>query len=290
LDLVQIRYFLALARTLNFTRTAEQCHVTQPALTKSIQRLEEELGGSLLLRERSHTQLTALGGAMLPLLQQTYDAAEAARLGARQFREQTVARLRLGLGAWIDLGVVTPLLQQVTRRFPGVEFTIRRGETPALNEWLLGSEIDVTLTAEADKLTDRANRWEVFADPVVALLPEDHKLAGPDTLRAEMLHDEALVGRLDRADAEFESYYGMMPAIRHRGSTEEHVHAIIQAALGIGFSTARQRLPAGIVRRTLEPARHLDVVVAAIAGRPMSAAAAAFLRLARARDWGAGFG
>ena len=50
MDLTQIRYFLALARTLNFTRAAEACNVTQPALTRSIQRLEEELGGPLLLR------------------------------------------------------------------------------------------------------------------------------------------------------------------------------------------------------------------------------------------------
>ena len=55
MDLTQIRYFLALAQTLNFTRAAEACHVIQPALTKSIQRLEEELGGPLLLRERALT-------------------------------------------------------------------------------------------------------------------------------------------------------------------------------------------------------------------------------------------
>jgi len=111
LDLIQIRYFLTLAQTLNFTRAAEACNVTQPALTKSIQRLEGELGGPLLLRERSHTQLTPLGNTMLPLLQQTFDAAEAARNGAARFRTQDVARLRLGLGAWIEPAVVTPLLQ-----------------------------------------------------------------------------------------------------------------------------------------------------------------------------------
>ena len=71
MDLVQIRYFLALAETLNFTRAAERCNVTQPALTRSIQRLEDELGGPLLLRERNLTQLTELGRAMLPLLEQT---------------------------------------------------------------------------------------------------------------------------------------------------------------------------------------------------------------------------
>ena len=70
MDLTQIRYFLALARTLNFARAAEACNVTQPAPAKSIQRLEEGLGGPLLLRERALTQLPPLGRAMLPLLEQ----------------------------------------------------------------------------------------------------------------------------------------------------------------------------------------------------------------------------
>ncbi len=73
MDPTQIHYFLALARTLNFTRAAEACNVTQHALTKSIQRLEEELGGPSLLRERALTQLTPLGRAMLPLLEQARD-------------------------------------------------------------------------------------------------------------------------------------------------------------------------------------------------------------------------
>ena len=67
MELFQVRYFLAWLRTLNFTRAAEACGVSQPALTRAIQRLEEELGGPLLHRERNLTQLSALGRAMLPL-------------------------------------------------------------------------------------------------------------------------------------------------------------------------------------------------------------------------------
>ena len=57
----QIRYFLAVCETLNFTRAAEQCHVTQPALTRAVQKLEDELGGLLFRRERHLTHLTDLG-------------------------------------------------------------------------------------------------------------------------------------------------------------------------------------------------------------------------------------
>ena len=66
MELQQARYVLAVAKTQNFTRAAETCHVTQPALTRAIQRLESELGGDLIVRERKRTQLTDLGKLVLP--------------------------------------------------------------------------------------------------------------------------------------------------------------------------------------------------------------------------------
>ena len=58
MEMHQVRYFLAVARVLNFTRAAEECHVAQPSLTRAIRQLEGELGGDLFRRERPHAQLT----------------------------------------------------------------------------------------------------------------------------------------------------------------------------------------------------------------------------------------
>jgi DNA-binding transcriptional LysR family regulator len=291
LDLIQIRYFLTLAKTLNFTRAAEICNVTQPALTKSIRRLESELGGPLLLRERVHTQLTPLGIAMRPLLQQTFDAAETARLGAVRFREQELALLRIGLGTWVDPSVLAPLIQEVSRRFPSLEVTVRQGDQTVLNEWLLGAEIDVLLTADVEHLTDRANRWGVFADPLVALLPEHHALAAGDSLSVDQLRGQVLIGKLGadadegRTDIDLRSRLALTAPPRHRGSSDEQVHNLVRAGIGIALSTERRVLPPGIARRAVRPSHALDVFVAALAGRPVTRAADAFLRLARARDW-----
>ena len=83
MELHQVRYFLAVASTLNFTRAAEQCNVTQPALTKGVQKLEQELGGQLIYRERQLTQLTDLGKEVLPMLERTLASAEAVRRRAQ---------------------------------------------------------------------------------------------------------------------------------------------------------------------------------------------------------------
>ena len=61
MELYQIRYFLALCETLNFARAAERCNVSQPSLTRAVQKLEQELGGLLIRRERRRTHLTELG-------------------------------------------------------------------------------------------------------------------------------------------------------------------------------------------------------------------------------------
>src|SRR3954465_12005462 len=98
LQLYQVRYFLALARTLNFTRAAKQCNVTQPALTKAVQKLEQELGGGLIHRERQLTQLTHLGKLVLPMLERTYAAAESVRTSAVEFRRKEIAPLRIAIG------------------------------------------------------------------------------------------------------------------------------------------------------------------------------------------------
>ena len=66
MEMHQIRYFLEVCTTLNFTRAAKQCNVTQPALTRAIQKLEEELGGPLFRRERKLTHLTDLGHLVRP--------------------------------------------------------------------------------------------------------------------------------------------------------------------------------------------------------------------------------
>src|SRR2546430_1259886 len=94
MELHQVRYFLAVASTLNFTRAAEQCNVTQPALTKGVQKLEQELGGQLIYRERQLTQLTDFGKEVLPMLARTLASAEAVRRRAQEFQRKEDAPLR----------------------------------------------------------------------------------------------------------------------------------------------------------------------------------------------------
>src|SRR5499425_2800215 len=101
MEMHQVRYFLAVSRTLNFTKAAEECNVAQPSLTRAVQKLEDELGGPLFHRERANTHLTELGRLMLPHLEQTYNAAQAAKSLATSIRKGDVAPLKLAVSGTI---------------------------------------------------------------------------------------------------------------------------------------------------------------------------------------------
>src|ERR1700730_859976 len=94
MEMHQVRYFLALAEVLNFTRASDRCNVTQPALSRAIKLLEEELGGLLFRREHESTHLTDLGHMVRPHLQSVYHHSMLAKHLSQDFER----RLPLKLG------------------------------------------------------------------------------------------------------------------------------------------------------------------------------------------------
>src|SRR5215469_17920618 len=97
MELYQIRYFVALCETLNFARAAERCGVTSPSLTRAVQKLEHELGGVLIRRERRLTHLTELGRLVRPMLEEVLAHAENTRTAAHRFLKAASKPLRLGI-------------------------------------------------------------------------------------------------------------------------------------------------------------------------------------------------
>lgn len=101
MEMRQVRYFLSMARVPNFTHAAHGCNVTQPSLTRALQKLEQDLGGPLFRRERGRTYVTDLGRLMLPHLTRTFDAAQAAKQLARGVGRAEVASRSVGCPPWI---------------------------------------------------------------------------------------------------------------------------------------------------------------------------------------------
>ena len=294
MQLYQVRYFLALARTLNFTRAAEQCNVTQPALTKAVQKLEQELGGALIHRERHLTQLTELGKMILPTLEKILAAAEGVRLQARGYQKKTIAPLKIGLAPSVSAALITELLLELARIIPDVQVDLREADADGLVAMLLDGEINAAFVGDALELPERIDRWRLFEERCVLVLSRKHPMARQTVISLQDLREVVFLERIgcDVADrfkqACFADHPG--PKIAHRSDQERHLQQMASAGFGgILAPEHAPRLPSlTAIPIEGDPVRR-EVQLLAVAGRQYSPALDAFIKVARVHDWAIAF-
>ncbi len=160
MEMHQVRYFLAVARVLNFTRAADECHVAQPSLTRAIKQLEAELGGDLFRRERNLTHLTDLGQRMLPMLQQCYESAMTAKSLAQSIKTGAIAPLAIGLSLAVDISLIMTFISELVRALPGLELRFLRGTGPEVTELLKKGDVEVALAGSLGDVWERLEHWE----------------------------------------------------------------------------------------------------------------------------------
>lgn len=292
LDLTQIRYFLALARSLSFTRAAAECGVTQPALSRGIQRLEATLGAPLLYRERSLTQLTEFGRVMLPLLEEVQAAAETVQRRAEdRRREQDEALLRVGICPFLAMGPLLAPLREVANAVAGTSLEIRRGSESALVQWLMQGTVDLAVLPQTGPTPERVQVWPLWTMAPEAWLPAGHALAsGEGPLRVAALRDLSMIAlttdeAADAARAGTLARLGLAAPPRHSANGPEELAAMVALGLGWGIVPEGIPPPAGVRARRLasDPPLRVPVMMAGIVGRPMNRAVRHFHRLLRTR-------
>jgi DNA-binding transcriptional LysR family regulator len=289
MEMHQVRYFLAVARTLNFTRAAEECNVTQPSLTRAIQKLEEEFDGLLFRRERALTHLTDLGRQMLPHLERTFEAAQAAKALARGIGKVQVAPLNLGLAQSIKSPQVTDVLSEVGAGLPGFQLTLSLGSSSDVLQAAVRGELDLIIVERPGEAPERLEAWELFDQIYVVVVRADHRFAALDGVAIADLHEEPFIERASEPNPHFEAACaaaGATPAVRHRVPDDEQLERMAMAGLGACLLPEGMKLGNGLVARVIRDAELKRVVVlGAIGGRQRPPAAEAFIRAARARSW-----
>ena len=289
MELHQVRYFLAVASLLNFTRAAEQCNVTQPALTKGVQKLEQELGGQLIYRERQLTQLTDLGKEVLPMLERTLASAEAVRRTAKEFQRKEVAPLKIGLAPSISASLVLDPIAEIAKFVPGLHVELREGAAEKLVELLLEGEINAAMVGDVQDMPARIDDWLPFEERYVAVLAPTHQLANRPSISIDDLRETVLLERAgcDVAPKIQRSYFPEEPL--QLGYCSGHdLHLQHMAAAGFGVILAPEHMPRLPTLKTIplegDPVSR-EVRLLAVQGRRYSPALDAFVKVARLRDW-----
>lgn len=142
MTLVQLRHFLELANTGSFSQSAVKLHLSQPALSRSIKTLEEELGHPLFDRVGRTSELTAFGHHVYAHARELVDRANNLKQSGQQLLSGYTGKVRLGLGSGPGALLMTPLLAHVATAFPKAYLDIARGATTLLVQALRDRQLD----------------------------------------------------------------------------------------------------------------------------------------------------
>jgi DNA-binding transcriptional LysR family regulator len=290
MEMHQVRYFLAVARALNFTRAAEECHVAQPSLTRAIRQLEGELGGDLFRRERPQAQLTELGQRMLPLLKQCYDSAISARSLASAIKKGEVGSLRLAVAQTIDPSLVTPHVVELGKLFQGLELKILRGNGEEVLGYLKKGDVELGIAAEIGDEWERLDSWPLFTEDFHLLVNSMHAFAARPSVSVDELRQERLMIRTyaDTSDKLLDLLRARDFDVTrfHEVSADGDLLSLLEAGVGVALAPRSTQSPATLVRISvadLELKRTISLY--GVAGRQRTAVASAMMKMLRAYDW-----
>lgn len=290
MEMHQVRYFLALARTRNFTQAASESNVSQPSLTRAIQQLEAEFGGELFRRERPQALLTELGQRMLPFMQQCDDAARSARALASSMKKGEAGTLRLAVSDSIDGGLLVPHVKELGRHFRGLDLKLLRGSAADVARLLREGRVELGVIAAVDVSWDRFDRWPLFSEPFRLLLNAGNRLANHDVVDIDELRKERLLTRTycEHAGkiAEFLAKADIDVDRAHEIDSERDLLHFLEADLGIAVAPATSSTGAMVTRATIGGFDlERTVYLYGVAGRERSPAATAAMKMLRACNW-----
>lgn len=286
MEMQQVRYFIAVKDTLNFTRAAEQCNVSQPSLTRAIQMLESELGGPLFNRERANTHLTELGRIMEPYLSDVAKQVTEAKKHAFAYGALDSAPLKIGAMCTVGPAVISDLIIKFRTDHPGVEIRVSDCTARSLTDMLIAGDLSLARFGAPGHLDDRFHALKLFEEDFVIAVSRNHRLAMKEVVCGADLHGEAYVNRtnceyLEFARAELRDR-GIVTREVFSSERDDWVQGMIKAELGFGFFPEFSVTDPGLVTRPLiDPQFTRQIELVTVCGRPHSVAVGAFAADAR---------
>ncbi|HET6551596.1 MAG TPA: LysR substrate-binding domain-containing protein [Solirubrobacter sp.] len=275
MDLRQLRYFVAVAEELHFSRAALRLNLAQSALSGQIRTLEQEIGGPLLARSTRRVELTPAGAALLEDAREVLAGADEALARARALARGESGALVIGSLGPAPGGVFAPLLARFGSMHPNVRVEVRALDFTELIAGVRERHADVAFLYLPLDEPD-LEITPLLSEPRVVVLPSTHRLATRATLSPADLDGEVFVKQPPPVPDEWCDFWMLVDDLGHRPPASPHMGANLEEWLhligrGEGIDTA----PAVISRYYSWPE---------VAFVPLVDAAPAVLVLARRRD------
>jgi DNA-binding transcriptional LysR family regulator len=290
MEMFQVRYVLAAARELNFTRAAAACSISQPALTNAIKSLEQELGAPLFHREGRRMLVSDFGRSLLPHFEQILAETDATRLLADNFRLLNNVPVRLGVMSTVGPVRLSRFLAKFHADYPGVEVAVVEADIAGLRAMLEKAEVDLAILNAVSDVREAFTVHDLYSERYVVIFPPEHRLAALEAVRLSDLADEAYVDRLSCEMREMVMEVCRSRNInlyaRFRSEREDWVQAMVLARIGFAFMPeCAIILPELLQRPLIEPEVSRTISLVSAPGRPYSPATGALVAAARRFDW-----
>lgn len=285
-DLRHLRYFVAVAEELNFTRAARRLGMAQPPLSQQIRQLEQTIGAPLLERT-PRVALTEAGHVFLDVARRTLAQVEQGLDTARRTGLGMAGRLTVGFTSSIVFTPVPRAFAQHAKRYPDVELQLREMHSAAQLDALRAGTIDVGLLHESPDDDDLASET-VMREPFVALLPATHPVAKksrlvPAALAGEpfVLFPRAFAPMLYDQIAAICRAGDFFPQVRHEAADWHTITALVGAGMGVSIAPARvQQLRwRGVAYRRLHRVKIQTSIFVCRRREPVRAAVESFVKV-----------
>ena len=198
MELRHLRYFVAVVEAGSLTVAARKLHTSQPSLSRQIRDLEEEIGAQLLTRRARGIELTPAGRAFFDHARSVLSQVEAAAEAARRVAHPAKPCFVMGFLTGHESTWMPETMQILRDKLPNIDVMISSQYSPRLANALLKGNVDAAFLRRERGLPDLAYRV-LIKEPLVAVLPKDHRLAALKAISPRDLVGETFVGVSDTA-------------------------------------------------------------------------------------------
>ena len=286
----EIRYALAVYQNLNFTRAAEHCFVTTPALSRGLRKLEDELGAPLFSRDTHGVQVTSFGKLMRPHLEQIAHGMAAARAAGKQFLTEDAAPVRIGVMCTIGPVRFLGFLGEFRLAHPQCQIQLVDQGADDLAEQLLKGSLDLAVMTFPEQADARFKTRPLYRERFHIAVPAGHPFNDRDSIP---LAEAAKEPHLLRESCEYKGYWldeiqklGMELPITFRSEREDWIQTMIAGGFGISFLPEYSPLMPGVnLRPFSDQTIDREVSLVHAAHRALSPAAEEFSRFGAGWRW-----
>ena len=277
MELRYLRYFVAVAEELSFTKAAARLNMAQPPLSQQIRKLEVRLGVTLLRRTKRRVELTEAGRVFL---RQSYQAIQSIEQGivlAQRADRGEIGRLAIGILVYISYTLIPPILREFRAKYPGVHVELRFLTNTLQIAALQSGQVDVCFVRPPIDDPDIASKL-ISRERFVLAMPATHPLAGKAAVSIKQLKNDPFIMYVRELGPTFySSLYqfcakaGFSPKVALEVSQINAAVGLVGSGMGVALvpqSMHQLHFDNVVYRPLAERAPNVDVLLAWQAGRP----------------------